>query len=299
VTGHEAPTGPIRTPAPADRVHRFTWWLSVALIPFLVAACGLLYVLPANTEQHFAWTIDPPLTALFLASAYAGGIWFFVRLLTVRRWHRVRYGFPAVLLFATLLAAATFLHWDRFHFGHISFFTWATLYITTPVLVAIVLVRQWREDPGTPEEVDVTLPRPVRYSFALLGVAALAAGLTLFAFPVAFGIAWAWDLTPLTGRIVGAVLTLPGMVNIWLLTDARWSAFRWMFQAQLLSLAFIIGALLLGAGDLQWSRPVTPLFVAGIVASAIAYAAFYLWSERALRTEARLRHDAAASSQAR
>jgi hypothetical protein len=236
---------------------------------------------------------------MFLASAYAGGIWFFVRLLTVRRWHRVKYGFPAVLLFATLLAAATFLHFDRFHFGHISFFTWVTLYVTTPVLVAVVLVRQWREDPGTPEDVDVVLPRPVRYALALLGAAALAAGLALFAFPGALGAVWAWQLTPLTGRVVGAVLTLPGMVNLWLLVDARWSAFRWMFQAQLLSLAFIVGALLLGGGDLEWSRPATPLFVAGIALSAVAYVAFYLWSERALRAEARLRHDAGASSEAR
>lgn len=273
----------------ADAVHRFTWWLSIALIPFLVAAAGLLYLLPGNTEQHFAWTIDPALTALLLGSAYAGGIWFFVRVLTVRRWHRIKYGFPAVLLFATLLAAATFLHWGRFHFGHISFFTWVALYVTTPVLVAVVLARQWREDPGTEEEADVVLPHPARYGLALLGAAALAAGLALFTFPEALGSVWAWELTPLTGRIVGAVLTLPGMVNLWLLVDARWSAFRWMFQSQLISLAFILGALVLGGGDLQWSRPAAPLFAVGIVASAVVYVLFYLWSERALRiAEARL-----------
>jgi hypothetical protein len=274
----------------ADRVHRFTWWLSLALLPFLVAAVGLLYLLPGNTEQHFAWTIEPPLTALFLGSAYAGGIWFFARVLTVRRWHRVKYGFPAVLLFATLLAAATFVHWGRFHVGHISFVVWVTLYVTTPVLAAVVLARQWREDPGTEEEADVVLPRAVRSALALLGAAALAAGLTLFAFPEQLGPVWAWDLTPLTGRIVGAVLTLPGMVNLWLLVDPRWCAFRWIFQAQLLSLAFILGALLLGGGDLQWARPAAPLFVVAILTSAAAYALFYLWSERSLRlAEARLR----------
>jgi hypothetical protein len=273
-----------------DRVHRVTWWLSLALLPFLLAASLLLYLLPGETEQHFAWTIDPPLTALVLGSAYAGGIWFFVRVLTVRRWHRVKYGFPAVLLFATLLAVATFVHWERFHFGHISFFTWVALYVATPVLVAVVLVRQWPEDPRTEEDADVVLPRPVRSALALLGAAALAAGLALFAFPEALGPVWAWDLSPLTGRIVGAVLTLPGMVNLWLLVDARWTAFRWMFQAQLLSLAFLLGALVLGGGDLQWSRPAAPLFAAGIVASAVGYALFYLWSERSLRlAEARLR----------
>jgi hypothetical protein len=201
----------------------------------------------------------------------------------------VKYGFPAVLLFATLLTTATFLHIERFHAGHVSFLTWVTLYVTTPVLVAVVLARQWPEDPRAEEDADVVLPRPARYGLALLGAAALAAGLALFAFPEALGPVWAWDLTALTGRVVGAVLTLPGMVNLWLLVDARWSAFRWMFQAQLLSLAFILGALVLGGGDLQWSRPAAPLFVVGIVASAIVYVLFYLWSERALRAaEARL-----------
>jgi hypothetical protein len=285
-TGTDERSGPVST----DQVRRFTWWLSLGVIPFLVAASVLLYLFPANTEQLFAWTIQPPLTALFLASAYVGGIWFFVRVLNVGRWHRVKYGFPAVLVFATLLAVATFLHIDRFHFGHISFFTWVTVYALTPVLVLIALVRNWGDDTDAPESADVVLPAPFRVALAILGGTALVAGLALFLFPGALLGLWAWELTPLTARVVGAVLTLPGMVNLWLLVDSRWTAFRWMFQAQLVSLVFIVGALILGGGDLEWSRPAAPLFVAGILGSLVAYGAFYVWSERALRrSEARLR----------
>jgi Flp pilus assembly protein TadB len=75
---------------------------------------------------------------MVLASAYTGGIWYFVQVLRQGRWHRVRNGFPGALLFATLLGVAPVLHGDRFHFGHISFITWATLSLITPVTLPVV-----------------------------------------------------------------------------------------------------------------------------------------------------------------
>ena len=109
-----------------DRIHPFTRIVAVIILPFLAVAFVLLYPLADRTDELFAWTILPPLTALLLGSAYAGGIWFFVLVAWPKRWHELRHGFPAVLVFATLLAVATFLHWDRFHFGHISFIVWVT-----------------------------------------------------------------------------------------------------------------------------------------------------------------------------
>ena len=264
----------------SDRVLPYTRVLAYVIIPFLVAAAFLLIVLPGGTEQHFAWTINPPITAMLLGSAYAGGIWFFVQVASQRRWHRVRHGFPAVFVFATLVSATTFLHWDRFHFGHLSFITWVVLYITTPVLVLIAIVVNLREDDGAPEEPDVTIPAPWRYLLALVGAAASVTGLVLFAVPSLLIGAWAWEVTPLTARIVGAVLTLPGLVNIWMLWDSRWSAFRRVFQAQLVSLACIVLAIVVRGGDLDWGRPAAWLFTIGIAASAAVYLAFTLSLER-------------------
>jgi len=265
---------------PEDRVLPFTRVLAYVLIPFLVAASFLLIVLPGGTEQHFAWTIQPPLTAMLLGSAYAGGIWFFIQVAVQRRWHRVRHGFPAVLLFATLLAIATFVHWDRFHFGHISFITWVVLYVTTPVLVLVALILNLREDDRMPEGDDVEIPAPWRWVLALVGAAATVTGLVLFAVPSLLIDAWAWDVTPLTARIVGAVLTLPGMVNVWMLWDDRWSAFRRVFQAQLVSLAFILIAIAVRFGDFAWERPAAWMFATGIVVSAAVYTLFYVSLER-------------------
>ena len=263
-----------------DRVLPYTRVVAYVIIPFLVVAAFLLLVLPGGTEQHFSWTINPPVTAMLLGSAYAGGIWFFVQVASQRQWHRVRHGFPAVLVFASLASAATFLHWDRFHFGHVSFITWVVLYITTPVLVLIAIVLNLREDDGAPEADELTIPTPWRYVLALVGAAASVTGLVLFAVPSLLIGVWAWEVTPLTARIVGAVLTLPGMVNIWMLWDSRWSAFRRVFQAQLVSLACIVLAIVVRFADLEWERPAAWLFTIGIAVSAAVYVVFYVSLER-------------------
>ncbi|MET0713323.1 MAG: hypothetical protein ABWY57_00290 [Mycetocola sp.] len=266
-----------------DGIRPLTRAVAVLVLPFLAAAFVLLYLFPADTERHFAWTIQPPLTAMVLAAAYSGGIWFFIQVLRQGRWHRVKYGFPGALLFATLLALATVLHWDRFHFGHISFITWATLYLVTPVLLLSVLIVNWRADPGRPDAVDTTIPRPVRILLAVFGAASLVTGLVLVLAPTVAVGAWAWEVTPLTARVVGTVLTLPGTVHVWLLVDSRWTAFRWIFQAQLVSLVFLNLAVLLCRDQLLWQNPVTVPVVGTLVLALVAYAWLYLFCERRAR----------------
>jgi hypothetical protein len=263
----------------SDRILPVTRWVSAAIIPFLVAASAILYLLPDRTDPLFAWTINPSLSAMFLGSAYIGGIWFFSLVLRQKLWHRVRHGFPAVVAFATLASVATFLHWDKFHFGELPFIVWVTLYVTTPFLVLAVLLLNRSADDGLPEDRDVHVPLVSRLVLAIIGVVAMVTGVVLFIDPTLLIDNWAWDLTPLTARILGAIFTLPGMVNVWLLVDSRWSSFRWIFQAQLVSLVFLIGALALGRDDLDWTKPATPAVVGGLVASLLAYLAFYLYNE--------------------
>jgi hypothetical protein len=256
--------------------------VAVIILPFLAIAAVLLYGFPTRTGELFAWPIDPPLTAYVLASAYLGGIWFFLAVARQREWHRVRHGFPAVVVFAGALLIATLLHLDRFS-QNVSFFTWITLYATTPFAVAALAVVQARQDPWTPDASGPPMPRPARLAVAVVGIAALACGAVLFLAPQVGVQFWAWTLTPLTARVTGAVLTLTGLVNVALLWDARWSAFRILFQAQLLSLAAIVASLLVGRDALRWDRPMTPAFVALIAAAILLYGAFTVWCERRAR----------------
>lgn len=274
-----------RRSAADDRVLPATRWVAIVVIPFLVIAAFLLYVFPTRTGEQFAWPIAPPLSAYLLASAYLGGIWFFARVATARAWHHVRRGFPAVVVFAGALLIATLLHLDRFSMN-LSFIAWITLYVTTPIAIAVLAIVQRPRDPGTTDRVDAVIPRAPRIGLAIIGACAFAFGAAMFFAPQAAAGLWAWELTPLTAQVIGSVLSLTGVVNAALLWDSRWSAFRVLFQAQLLSLAAIAVSLVAGRGDLLWDRPMTPIFIVLVVTAIVAYLAFTLWCEAQLRRAA-------------
>jgi len=263
-----------------DRVLIATRVVAALVLPFLVVAAVLLYAFPARTGELFAWPIAPPLSAYLLASAYIGGVWFFIRVVLAREWHTVRHGFPAVVVFASALLAATLLHLDRFS-QNLSFAVWLLLYATTPVAVALLAVVQARRDPRATDPSDVVIGMPARVTLVAMGAAALLVGAALFLAPAAATQWWAWELTPLTARVTGAVFSLTGVVGAALLRDARWSAFRILFQAQLISLLAIAASLVAGGDALRWDRPATPALLALIAAALVIYGAL------AIRTEMR------------
>ncbi|GAA1982855.1 hypothetical protein [Microbacterium pumilum] len=265
-----------------DRVLPATRWVAAAVIPFLVIAAFLLYIFPARTGELFAWPIDPPLSAFVLASAYVGGIRFFIGIVFARAWHHVRRGFPAVVVFAGALLIATLLHLDRFS-TNLPFAAWMVLYATTPFIIAVLAVVQRPRDPGTPDRPDVVIPRFARVGLAAVGACAFIAGAMVYLAPSTAASVWAWELTPLTAQVTGAVLSLTGVVNAGLLWDDRWSAFRILFQAQLVSLAAIALSLVVAREDLLWDRPMTPAFVGLVGVALVTYAAFTLMCELRLR----------------
>ena len=81
------------------------------------------------------------------------------------------------------------------------------------------------------------------------------------------------------------MLTLTGVVNLAMLRDERWSAFRILFGAQLLSLAAIAVSLVARHDDLLWERPLTVPFLALVAAAVLAYGALTTWAELRLRAD--------------
>lgn len=280
----------------SDGVTPATRWTAIAIIPFLVVAAVLLFAFPDRTGELFAWAIAPPLSAYLLASAYVGGVWFFVCTARSRRWDDVRHGFPAVVVFAAALLIATLLHLDRFS-RNLSFAVWIVLYATTPfVIAALGILEARRARPATPVAGDeVIVSRPLRAVLVAVGIAAALTGAVMFVLPeVAIGL-WAWELTPLTARVTGAVLTLTGVVNAGLVRDARWSAFRVLFQAQLVSLVAIAASIAFGSAALLWERPTTAGFVVLVITALLLYA----WvAGRHERLRRRARHPRAPSRRA-
>src|SRR2546429_26057 len=167
-----------------DRILPEVRWLAVLIIPFLVAASILLFIWPNDTDKLFAWTIKPAMTPMMLAAAYLGGIYFFTRAALAKRWHLVKLGFLPVTAFASLLGIATLLHWDRFNHIHVSFYTWAILYFTTPFLVFVVWLRNRTTDSGIPEPNELIIHPLIRLFIGiivlLVAIAVLYSGCELY-----------------------------------------------------------------------------------------------------------------------
>ena len=268
--------------AGTDRVLRPVRWLAACILPFLLIAATILVFLPGRIAELFAWPIRPPLTGMILGSAYIGGIIFFAAVLRTGQWHRVRRGFLPVFVFASLLGIATALHEGLFT-RNLSFFAWAALYASTPFLVAAAALAQRRADPRLPGPRDVLIPDHVARALVGVGGVATLTGLVMFLFPALFLQDWGWDLTPLTARTLGAVLSLTGFVNAPMVVDRRWSSYRILFAAQLVSLVFILASVAVGSSDVHWERPAAWAFVTLVLLALVSYGALTVWAELRLR----------------
>lgn len=269
-----------------DRIYRETRWLAAVIIPFLIAAFYILYLRTGETKELFAWTIQAPMSAMMLASAYIGGAYFFGRALFTPRWHRLGLGLLPVTAFASLMGIATILHWDLFNHNHISFYTWVLLYFTTPFLVICTWLRNRQTDPGTPEPDDFVWPHLARYFAGGAGVVNLIISSTLFiAPPLMIGI-WPWALTPLTARVVGGMFALQGVFGVCLALDPRWSSARIMVESQFVSMLFILIAMMRTWSTFDPTRPFTWFFGGVIGAILIAIPVFYFYIEQRRRKPA-------------
>ena len=268
------------TTSRTDRVEGFTRVLAILVVPFLVAAFIILYLFPERSGELFAWPIQPHLTAMMLASAYLGGIYFFTRVALAKQWHTIKAGFPPVILFASLLGIATLLHWDRFTHDHISFFTWTALYFTTPFLVYGAWWLNRRSDPHTPDASDLIIPSILRWLLGFVGALTLIISLLLFLLPQVMIDVWPWTLSPLTARVVGAMFGLPGLVGLGIALDRRWSAARVILQAQAVSIAFILIAAIRAWSDFNPANTISLwLFVGGLGGLLLGIILFSLFME--------------------
>ena len=256
-----------------DRVLAYTRGLSLFIIPFLLVAFVILYLFPEHTARLWSWHIAVSMTSMVLASAYLGGAYFFFRVIRSRHWHEVGTGFLAVTAFASLLGVATLLHWDLFLHDHLAFWLWAGLYFTTPFLVIGAWLANRRH--GAPAAAGDVLLRPLeRWVVAVVGLLALATGVTLFLVPATMNDLWPWPLTPLTGRVIGATFCLGGAgVGVWF--DPRWTSLRIMLQVESVMLVLMLIAAvrardeLIGSHALAW-----PLLLGTLLMLA---GSAYLW----------------------
>ncbi len=181
-----------------------------------------LYVLAGSTDQSFAWTIEPPLTAAFLGAGYGAGFLLVVLSLRDGVWANARVPVLTVLVFVVLTLVATLLHRDRFHnapefdgrplLAHAAAWFWLAVYVLVPLAMLVALVLQERAGGLDPPRRH-PVPPMLR---AMLGVESLAlvvVGAGLFVRPSSATALWPWPLTPLTARVVAAWLLAFGLAT--------------------------------------------------------------------------------------
>ncbi len=256
--------------AGSDRVRLETRLVSALILVILLLAFVLLYLWPANTDQLFAWTIKPEMTPLFMGAGYLSGAYFFLRSLFARKWHYVGHGFVAITAFASSMAVATLLHWDRFNHSHPTFVAWLIVYAVTPLLVPFIWWRNRSADSGQPDADDLVVPAFLRFAIGGLWVFELLTGLGLFFWPELAAPNWPWKLTPLTARILGGWFILPGVLGLFVLREKRWSGVRILLQSQVVALFLIFIGVVRAWDNFDKSNPFTYTFSGGTLFALLA-----------------------------
>ena len=205
---HEAVTrAPDATRATTTAMRRMLYVAGV----FVLIAGFQLFVLSGQTEDYFAWTIDPPLTAAFLGAGYWSSAILELGSARRREWSHARLAMPAVLFFTTLTLVLSLVNIDRFHTDSVFGIAWLVVYGCFPVAMSTILFLQLRA-PGADAPAQRRLAGWVRLVLLAQAAILFALGIALFAAPVGAASLWPWPLTPLTGMAVGAWLMGTGFI---------------------------------------------------------------------------------------
>jgi hypothetical protein len=226
-----------------DRVLTTTRIVSIAIVPVLTAAFVILFLFPGQTHELWGWTIKSRMSAMFMGGGYLAGALFFARAARATEWHRLGPGIVATTVFATMLGIATFVNWDQFNHGHVSFWAWTALYVVTPLLLPLLYVKNRVHDPKTVQPGDVRVPRPIRLTLAAVGAAQLIFAVLLFVRPSLFQAHWPWPLATLSARSLAGFAAFPAVTYLAFAFESRWSALRWPFETAIVGVALIaVGA---------------------------------------------------------
>jgi hypothetical protein len=184
-----------------------------------------LFVFPTRTDDLFAWTIQPPLTAAFLGASYWASTTLAVACASERDWARGRAFAAPYLVAGVVLLVVTLVHIDRFHMDAATGWIWLVVYAIFPPAVLLLLGRQLRT-PGVEPAPGVPISTPLLALIALQGIAMTLLGAALVIAPLDADALWPWTLTPLTGRAIGTFVLSQGVLALAVWREGDWSRVR-------------------------------------------------------------------------
>ena len=248
---------------------------------FLVFLAGLvLFVFPLRTDEFFAWTVNPPMTAVFLGAAYWSAAGLEVAGARSASWDSAKLAVWPVFIFTALTLGVTLFHIDRFHLSsgnaplaQVATWAWLAIYAGVPVAMLVISWMQVRSPRSVRESASAgrpVLPPALRLLLAGIAGVLLLYGVALLAVPTLAAAWWPWPLSELTARAIGAWLVGLG----WAAGQGQWSRdLRTVRPVALTSVAFVIlqALALLRYGDaLTWQSAPAIGFVTVLLAIGVA-----------------------------
>jgi hypothetical protein len=231
-----------------------------------------LFVFPSNTDDLFAWTIQPPLTAAFLGASYWASTTLAVACASEREWARGRAFAAPYFIAGVVLLWVTIVHWDRFHMDEVTGWLWLVLYAIFPPSVLLLLGRQLRT-PGTEPQRGPRIAPALLALIGLQGVVMVALGTALVIAPGDAGSLWPWQLTPLTGRAIGTFVLSQGTLSLMVCLERDWTRMRPpMLQMLVLGTLHLL-AVARYSDTLDWDTTGAWLYL-GFVVSLLAVGAY-------------------------
>lgn len=223
-----------------------------------LVAGPVLYFFPNDTASYFAWTIQHPLTPVFMGAAYFAGIG---NLLAVRedRWSLARVQLPAIIVFSSLMLIATLLHIPIFNWSHPVAWAWLAVYVVSPVAATIVFLQMERGF-RAPRFESLQMPRGFSVLMSVAGVIQALTGLVLFLFPGQAAPLWAWSLTPLTSRVIGGWWLSGAALQLMLARQQTLHTARVGLLANLLINTLLVAGALMHFSELNGPRVSIMLF---------------------------------------
>jgi hypothetical protein len=227
-----------------------------------------LFVFPTHTDDLFAWTIQPPLTAAFLGASYWASTTLAVACAAERDWARGRAFAAPYLVAGVVLLWVTLVHIDRFHMDAVTGWAWLILYAVFPPSVLVLLGRQLRT-PGTEPAPGPPIPPAILAVLGLQGIVMVALGTALVIAPEDAASLWPWNLTALTGRAIGTFVLAQGVLALAVCRERDWSRVRpAMLQFVVLGTLHLV-AIARFSDTLDWDRAGAWLYL-GFVVSVLA-----------------------------
>jgi peptidoglycan/LPS O-acetylase OafA/YrhL len=252
-----------------DRVLPATRWAALVVFMILVPAVIVLWGTPGETADRWAWAIKPDLMAMFLGAGYGAGAYFFWRTFRAERWHPSSAGVLGAAVFATVMLAATLIHWERFNHGD------------APFLAAFALwLRNRATDSGQPDPGEPLLAPGVLLAARAFGLVTLTAAMIFFVFPDTAIDVWPWQLTPLTSRVLASFMAQVATGALVLSTDRRWSAWRLIVETFFVATALLLIGAARGWSDFDEGDLTTYAYIGGLSIACAALLVLYVRTER-------------------